>query len=234
MRRLYEVRSLRKFLEIQEFEKKHKKLYLITLTNNMSNIYELPQEVESAMNLYLSCFNEETGEQTAPDEVVQGISIELEKLQNKQNEVIEWCLIKRANSEATIYTLITEGQRLLERAKREEKTLQKMDNLIAHFLPDIEKKVTIGNWDISYTKSEGTIVIDPLLLPEELQVHTLVPIDSLYDNRAILEEAGIAYNIETKAPLKEVKAWLESLSDEEREAVKDNVRIEQRKKLKIK
>jgi len=109
-----------------------------------------------------------------------------------------------------------------------------MENLIAHFLPDIEKKVTIGNWDISYTKSEGTIVIDPLLLPEELQVHTLVPIDSLYDNRAILEEAGIAYNIETKAPLKEVKAWLESLSEEEREAVKDNVRIEQRKKLKIK
>jgi hypothetical protein len=199
----------------------------------MSNIYDLPAEVEATMSLHDQCFDE-NGEMIVPQEVYDGIVQELEKLQNKQDDLILWALTKRTNSQANISALETEAQRLLDRAKRESKIVQHMDNMIAHFLPEIDKKIMVGNWDISYTKSEGTIVLDPLLLPDELQVHTLVPIDNLYENRAILEEAGIAYNIETKAPLKEVKAWLESLSDEEREKVKDNARIEQRKKLKIK
>lgn len=199
----------------------------------MSNFYSLPTEVDETMKLYLECFDD-NWEQIVPDEVAQSILEELEKLQNKKDECIEWILKKRSDAGMNITAISEEINRLQNRIKREQGTMDRMDNLIAHFLPDIDKKITIGNWDISYTKSEGTIVVDPLLLPEELQVHTLVPIDNLYENRAVLEEAGIAYNIETKAPLKEVKAWLESLSDEEREKVKDNARIEQRKKLKIK
>ena len=160
--------------------------------------------------------------------------MELEKLQNKKDELIEWALTKRANAEATINALEAESNRLLERAKREAITVEKMDNLITHFLPEIEKKITIGNWDLSYTKSQGTIVKDPLLLPENLQVHTLVPYYNLYEHKNILDQAGIEYDVTTKAPLKEVKEWLESLSEEEREQVKDNAYIEQRRKLKIK
>ena len=198
------------------------------------NIYELPTEVEETMKLHDQCFDE-NGEMIVPQEVYDGIVQELEKLQNKQDDIVHWALVKRANAEADITALENEAKRLLDRCAREAKTVIHMEKLIAHFLPDLDKKVTIGNWDVSYTKSSGTIVLDPLKLPDELLVKTLVPKFDLMKYKELFDENPEAeYDIVTKAPLKEVKEWLELLSEEEREAVKDNVYIEQRKKLKIK
>lgn len=185
------------------------------------------------MKLHDQCFDE-NGEMVVPQEVYDGIVQELEKLQNKQDDIVHWALVKRANAEADITALENEAKRLLDRCAREAKTVIQMEKLITHFLPDLEKKVTIGNWDVSYTKSSGTIVLDPLKLPEELQVKTLIPKFDMMEYKEMFDNLEKEYEITIKAPLKEVKEWLESLSEEEREKVKDNAYIEQRKKLKIK
>lgn len=109
-----------------------------------------------------------------------------------------------------------------------------MEGIVQHFLPEIEKKITVGNWDISYTKSQATVVTDPTKLPDWLQKKTLVPKFDLMEYETLFGMDNREFEIETKAPLKEVKAWLEGLTDMEAKAVDDIAKIENRKKIKIK
>jgi len=63
----------------------------------MSNIYELPKEIEEALFNYYGCFDEETGELTAEEEVFKKAEAALFELQNQKQELLEWYLKDRAN-----------------------------------------------------------------------------------------------------------------------------------------
>ncbi len=199
------------------------------------NLYQLPQEAEKALERYLACFDPETGELLTTEEDLKQAQAELSESENRTNEAIEWALQKRANALARVAGVKSEIERLSGVSKREEKTAEKMEDIIRHFLPEIEKKVTVGNWDISYTKSQGTIVTDLAKLPESLQKKTLVPSFDLMEIRDVFDVQGLEYTINTEhAQLKEVKAWLEGLSEEEAKKMEGVANIENRKKLKIK
>ena len=64
------------------------------------NIYELPKEIEQALEKYYSCFDEDTGEMIVEDEVFEKIQAELFELQNKKEELLEWYLKDRLNKKA--------------------------------------------------------------------------------------------------------------------------------------
>ena len=75
------------------------------------NIYELPNSVNDAMERFMLNFNPETGEEeTDSTESLK----ELEELQNKKDDLIEWMLKKRGNAEANRTALSNEMSRLNE------------------------------------------------------------------------------------------------------------------------
>jgi len=128
------------------------------------NIYELPSSVNEAMERFMLNFNSETGEEeTDSTESLK----ELEELQNKKDDLIEWMLKKRGNAEANRTALLNEMSRLNERVIREGKTMEAMEKMIRHFIPEAEKPLTISNWSISYRKSTQTIIDDEALIPDE-------------------------------------------------------------------
>jgi hypothetical protein len=61
-------------------------------------IYELEKNIIETINKYYDCFNEDTGEQIASDEVVEEIKKELKELENKKDDLKDWILKKRANN----------------------------------------------------------------------------------------------------------------------------------------
>ena len=42
-----------------------------------------------------------------------------------------------------------------------------MEKMIRHFIPEVEKPITISNWTVSYRKSTQTIIDDESLIPDE-------------------------------------------------------------------
>lgn len=152
----------------------------------MSTLYDLPMEANEAMRLYLSCFDQETGELTAPEEMAEWFLAELERLQNKKDESIEWILKTRGNAEANVTGIESEIARLKKRLDQECKTVDRMDALVRRFLPEIDKPMTISNWTVSYRSSKQTIIDDDSLVPSQFKKEkTTISIDKTEVKKAI-------------------------------------------------
>lgn len=134
------------------------------------NIYELSKDVVEAFENYMSCFDQDTFELIAPEEVQKELFGKLEQLQNKSNEVTEWVLATRQNSIARQDMLASEISRLSDQAKKESKTIEKMEKLFEMLHPELEKPTVFGNWTASYRKSEAVNITDIEKIPEEFMV----------------------------------------------------------------
>lgn len=174
------------------------------------NIYELPEETQRALDLYLACFDPETGEQVAGDEETAHHYAKFQECENQQGQAAEWVLKTRANAEARIAALAFEADRLKAQAARESRTVERMDALVSRFFPadSTEKPVVVSNWTVSYRKSEAVEIDDATAIPAEFMRQPKVP-DPAPDKTAI------------KAALKEGKEV-------------PGARIEERKNLQIK
>lgn len=136
-------------------------------------LYTLPTEVNEALEKYLSCFDE-NGEVIWDYETAQK---ELEQLQNKQLEALEWCLTTRRNVELHSEAIDSEIERLLKiqesEKKRQDKLLSLIDRLVSPLYQD--KPLAIGNFKVSYRKSESTVIDDQSKLPIEYLVYKPAP-----------------------------------------------------------
>ena len=93
----------------------------------MSNIYELPKEIEEALNKYYECFDEDWCLIVSPEEFEE-INKWLQELQNKKEELINWFLSDRVNKQAENAGLDMEIKRLQDRIKRNNNKIK----FIAH------------------------------------------------------------------------------------------------------
>lgn len=134
------------------------------------NIYELSIEVQEAFDNYMQCFDHDTFELIVEDEKQKELFGKLEQLQNKSNDIIEWVLSTRQNSIARQDMLASEINRLTEQAKKESKTIEKMERLFTMLQPELEKPTVFGNWTASYRKSEAVNIVDIEKIPSEFMV----------------------------------------------------------------
>ena len=81
-------------------------------------IYSLPQDIEELLSKSIECFDPDTGEMIEEDKYNQIIS-QIEDLQNRKEEMIDWILQKRQNSLARKTMLATEIERLEDQIKKE-------------------------------------------------------------------------------------------------------------------
>lgn len=127
-------------------------------------LYEIPTEVEKALDNYLSCFDE-NGEVVWDYETAQKTLLDL---QNKQTEALEWLSSTYRESELRQEAIDSEISRLSKIRESEEKRWVKLWELLERlFAPMYEgKTVTIGNFKLSYRKSERVIIDDASLIPE--------------------------------------------------------------------
>ena len=121
-------------------------------------LYELEKNIIETINKYYDCFNEDTGEQIASDEVVEEIKKELGELENKKDDLKERILKKRANNIANSSVLRNEISRLADiKASVDKKIIQDEKFLEYLFKKDLEKNKSFlfSNWKIGYRKSEA-------------------------------------------------------------------------------
>ncbi len=125
------------------------------------NIYELPKEIEQALEKYYSCFDEDTGEMIVEDEVFEKIQAELFELQNKKEELLEWYLKDRLNKKAENEWIQMEIQRLQDRVARNNKKIDRVEKIVDYqFREDYTKPIALWNFTIAYRKSKSTIIED--------------------------------------------------------------------------
>lgn len=136
------------------------------------NVYELSQETEKAFSGYLSCFDPDTGEQTATDEEVATKYAELKELENRKDELVEWALKKRANALSNCAAAKAEIDRIAQLGEREGKTASRMEKLIGLFFPadKTPKPVILGNFQVSYRASSAVEILDASKLPKKFIV----------------------------------------------------------------
>lgn len=140
------------------------------------NIYELPKEIEEALEKYYSCFNPETGEQIVEDEELKKIDKELFELQNTKEELLEWYLKDRINKKADNIWIQAEIARLQERVLVNNKKIERVENIIDYnFKEDYKwKPIHFWNFTIAYKKSTKTIIEDENKIPSKFKIKQVV------------------------------------------------------------
>ena len=99
---------------------------------SFQKMYNIPEEVNQALESYLACFDSETGEQLQEDEVVKKLEKELNDLQNKQGEIQEWACKKYKEKEVSIENIKSEIKRLKAFLENREKDLERMEKFVQH------------------------------------------------------------------------------------------------------
>ncbi len=135
----------------------------------MTSIYNLPQEVEQAIEKYYSCFDLDTGELTSTQEELEASQKMLEDLQNRSDEILQWYLQDRANRKARSEMIESEIKRLSSQLSRESKAIDRSEHLIERAFERVYegKAMNIGTFTLSYRKSEAVSITDENIIPSE-------------------------------------------------------------------
>jgi hypothetical protein len=135
----------------------------------MTNIYNIPTEVEKALENYYACFNEETGELISSQEEMEACQAILDELKNQSDDIIKWYLEDRANRKARVDMLKSEVERLAKLVNSEEKKIGRAENLIGRVFERVYegKPINIGTFVVSYRKSEAVVIEDETRIPSE-------------------------------------------------------------------
>lgn len=133
------------------------------------SIYTLPQEVEQALNLFFSCFDESTWELIVEESVMEERQKVLEELQNQTSDITEWYLKDRANKLAYIAGIESEIERLSKIVSSEKKKVARSENLLERIFARIYegKPMVIGSFKLSYRSSEAVVIENEALLPRK-------------------------------------------------------------------
>ena len=148
-------------------------------------IYEIEQEIEDTLNRYLLCFDE-TWELVIPEEDFREIEKELEELQNKKSDYLEWLLKSRANNLSNISWIEAEIKRLSEMKSRFEKKVNKTELFIEKLVkPNYQwKAINYGLFSVWFKPSKKTIIENKDLIPEKYKEKVIkeeikIPLDAI-------------------------------------------------------
>lgn len=135
----------------------------------MSNIYNIPTEIEKALENYYACFNEETGELIVSQEEMDACQAVLDELKNQSDDIIKWYLEDRANRKARVDMLKSEIERLEKLAGTEQKRIDRAEHLIGRLFERVYegKPINVGTFVVSYRKSDAVIIEDETRIPSE-------------------------------------------------------------------
>lgn len=135
----------------------------------MANIYQLPNEVQGAIERYYSLFDSETGELLATEEELQKAQDAIKELENRSNEAMEWMLKTRTNEKAEIAGIDSEIERLTNLKNATSRRLERIESLIERNFERIYggEAMQIGNFKLSYRKSQAVKVLDEAKIPKE-------------------------------------------------------------------
>lgn len=134
----------------------------------MTNIYQLEQDIELALDKYLYCFNEDW-ELVVNENNFKIIEKELEELQNKKSDFLEYLCKSRANNLASITWIDTEIKRLTEMKQGIEKKINKTEWFIEKIVKPLYngKTINYGLFQVWFRKSKATIIEDESLIWDE-------------------------------------------------------------------
>lgn len=155
----------------------------------MTNIYQLPQEIEKTLEIYYSSWDED-GVQVVSDEELQVRELALFELQNQKTELLEWYLKSRANKLALLPWIQEEIKRLSAIVTKEQKKVDRIERILDHNFSQMfeGKPLAIGNFSVSYRKSEAVLIENEEEIPNDYKKEKLtVSIDKTAIKEALKE-----------------------------------------------
>lgn len=131
-----------------------------------NNIYELPKEIENALEQYYDCFDDDWV-LLVTEEYFNDTQKILFDLQNQKQELMEWYLKDRQNKLANNIWLQTEIIRLQTRIEQNNKKIERVEKLIDFtYKQDYKKPINIWNYTIQYNKSSACIITNEDLISD--------------------------------------------------------------------
>ena len=192
------------------------------------NLYDINKEQEILLN-NLERFTDENWEVSDDFFEIQ------EELENKLTDKVDniWKLIK--SLEAHQIALITESEKLEEKAKKINKKIES----IKKYAENIMNKFWLEKMDwilfsFNFTKSKQTEILDELRLPLELKHRTATIKDLSISDIEALHQIWFEFDLQEKVNKTEAKKWYESLPLEQQEKYKEVILIKEVKTLKLK
>jgi hypothetical protein len=189
------------------------------------NLYDINKEQEILLN-NLERFTDENWEVSDDFFEIQ------EELENKLTDKVDniWKLIK--SLEAHQIALITESEKLEEKAKKINKKIES----IKKYAENIMNKFWLEKMDwilfsFNFTKSKQTEILDELRLPLELKHRTATIKDLSISDIEALHQIWFEFDLQEKVNKTEAKKWYESLPLEQQEKYKEVILIKEVKTL---
>lgn len=166
-------------------------------------LYEIPAEYERTINEYYTLFDAETGELIATEEELAEVQKTLAELENRAGESLEYLAKKYASETAENEALKNEIERLENRQKQQEKKTENLKNFIEKiyfkFSGNQYQKTNIGNFTLSYRKSESVKILDETKIPKEFFKEKIqTAIDKAELKKALKEKEIAGAEIEEK------------------------------------
>lgn len=152
-------------------------------------LYELDGQIELALNTYYSMFDDDWVLNASEEEFLQ-VQKQLEELQNKRSDFIEWLLKNRANNISNINWIDEEIKRLSEMKVRIQKKVDSAENFIEKIAKQnyTWKAINYGNWQVWFRKSTSTIIDNEEDIPQEYKKEKIsISIDKTEIKKAIQE-----------------------------------------------
>lgn len=170
----------------------------------MTNIYQLPREIEKALDLYYSSWDED-GVQCVTDEELKVREIALFELQNQKTELLEWYLKSRANTLANLPGIEAEIKRLSEIKNKEQKKIERIEKILDYNFSQMFqwKPLAIGNFSVSYRKSEAVTIENEEIIPTEFKKEkVMISVDKIAIKEALKDGREVQWaSIETRLNL---------------------------------
>lgn len=94
-----------------------------------TSIYNIPEEVQKAIDRYYDCFDEETGELIKDEAYMEAAAKHLEDMQNRSDDLLIWYVQDLQNRKLRVDMIDAEIERTVWDAKDDQIIPEKMESM---------------------------------------------------------------------------------------------------------
>lgn len=134
-----------------------------------TSIYNIPEEVQKAIDRYYDCFDQDTGELIKDEAYMDAAYKHLEAMQNRSDDLLIWYVNDLQNKKWRLHLLEDEKERIKLQIDRAEKQIEKSEMLVSRLFEKVYrgKPLNVGTFTLNFRNSESVGEIPDAKVPEE-------------------------------------------------------------------
>jgi len=133
------------------------------------SIYNIPEEVQKAIDRYYDCFDQDTGELIKDEAYMEAAAKHLEEMQNRSDDLLIWYVQDLQNRKLRVDMIDAEIERIKMQKKREEKQVERSEMLVTRLFEKVYrgKALNVGTFTLNFKETESVGERPDAIVPEE-------------------------------------------------------------------